>query len=297
MTTSQKDALWVASDNAAYSAYCQAVYDALVAIGLTQTSDTGQTSAAPVSVSFPGANTYNVNWIFRFNDSMQASAPIYFKIELGRGTGTANFLGKLTVGTGSNGTGTITNPVLNAAAAGATSWSPSATNPSRFDACYNAATGCCWLAFETNNNQIPGGFIISRSLDSGGTPSADGWMAIWQTSGSTTTFASLEVGTATIRAPVGVFPYPYLPTQGQTIMPNVYNNTMYIYAPQLQVGSTVKQFGGFYGSAKVMVPSSNLSITQFGVTRTYRQVAGYQQFGSNWDYGQRSGVGSVLIWE
>jgi hypothetical protein len=80
-----------------------------------QTADTGQVN--PATATFPGANNTSGGYLIgRFNDSKQSTAPIFFKFELARGASAAVVSIWLTIGKGSNGSGTITNQILAATA-------------------------------------------------------------------------------------------------------------------------------------------------------------------------------------
>jgi hypothetical protein len=76
-------------------------------MGLVQTGDTGQinwtTVLAPLAI-----NTSQGYEIWRFADTMQATTPVFFKIEYGSGGAVNNPSLWLTVGSGSNGTGSLT---------------------------------------------------------------------------------------------------------------------------------------------------------------------------------------------
>lgn len=80
----------------------------LAAVGLVQTGDTGQINWTTVLA--PGAiSTFMGYEIWRFNDSLQATAPVFIKIEYGSSTGVAANPGvRIQFGSGSNGTGGLT---------------------------------------------------------------------------------------------------------------------------------------------------------------------------------------------
>jgi len=76
--------------------------------GWVKTSDTGQATTASMSACTlaPQAKGYH---IFRMNDALQSTAPVFVKIEYGCGSfGTGFPAVWITIGTGSNGSGTIT---------------------------------------------------------------------------------------------------------------------------------------------------------------------------------------------
>lgn len=94
--------------DAGFRAWGQMVHDGFLAVGLVNTADTGQIDLRTVAT--PGTNgTFAGYEIWRFDDADQATEPIYFKFEYGRGGLASNPNYRITVGTGSNGSGTISN--------------------------------------------------------------------------------------------------------------------------------------------------------------------------------------------
>lgn len=94
------------STNASTRAWIQFIHDIFVAAGLIQTADTGQIPSIAALTTPAGASTSLGYEIWRFNDGLAA---VYFKIEYGSTSGSANNPGVwLTIGTGSNGAGAIT---------------------------------------------------------------------------------------------------------------------------------------------------------------------------------------------
>ncbi len=92
------------------------IADIMQSGGLTKTADTGQINL--VTANYPGSvNTYAGYEIRQFTDALQATAPIYFKIEYGRGNGANHYALQITFGTGTNGTGTITGQFVGGGAA------------------------------------------------------------------------------------------------------------------------------------------------------------------------------------
>lgn len=80
------------------------------ACGLVQTADTGQVNSA--TVTKPAAiNTFQGYDIWRFADALQATKPVFIKIEYGSAGATDRPSLAFTVGTGTNGAGTLTGQV------------------------------------------------------------------------------------------------------------------------------------------------------------------------------------------
>jgi hypothetical protein len=94
------------NSDAAYRAWGSALSAALQGCGLVMTADTGQVDW--LTVTRPSINTFNGYEIYRFDDAMQATAPIFIKVQYGTGSSTTHARILLIIGTGSNGSGTIT---------------------------------------------------------------------------------------------------------------------------------------------------------------------------------------------
>lgn len=95
--------------DAGFRAWSQKIHDGLAAVGLVQTSDTGQINLTTVTT--PAVNSTDAGYeIWRFSDAAQSTDPIFFKVSYGRGGAAARPRMSVQVGTGSNGSGTLTNP-------------------------------------------------------------------------------------------------------------------------------------------------------------------------------------------
>lgn len=93
--------------DAGFRAWGLAIRTAITDAGIVRTSDTGQIDFGSVSV--PSAGSYGGYDIFRFDDAAQATDPIYFKLEYGRGSSSGRHQLRLTPATGSDGSGGLTN--------------------------------------------------------------------------------------------------------------------------------------------------------------------------------------------
>lgn len=107
------------NSDANYRAFVQFISNAMEAGGIIKTADTGQIN--PVTATGAGGG-YEIR---RFSDDLQATAPVFIKIEY---LYAASMYARFTIGTGSNGAGAITGVLLNAEPA--TSNSPLASAPS-----------------------------------------------------------------------------------------------------------------------------------------------------------------------
>ena len=79
--------------------------------GWVQTGDTGQTASASIPAQ-GGTNSSGGYQIWRMNDALQGTYPVFIKFEWGSGYTSAYPAMWITIGTGSNGSGTITGIVL-----------------------------------------------------------------------------------------------------------------------------------------------------------------------------------------
>lgn len=83
----------------------------IAAVGLVKTSDTGQIDWT--TTLKPSAGTQKVGYeIWRFNDALQATKPVFIRIDYGSSSAGISFPGLwVTVGTSTNGAGTLTGQV------------------------------------------------------------------------------------------------------------------------------------------------------------------------------------------
>lgn len=144
---------------------------AIQAVGLVKTGDTGQINWSTVTVG-TGIRGYE---IFRFNDSLQATTPVFIKIEYGHPTSTTSYvLFRTTVGKGTDGAGNITG-VLHTALANANG-SQDSTNDfvsyvsSGDGSMLNISLFPTWNA--TYSPMLK--FSLERSRDAGGNPTTTG---------------------------------------------------------------------------------------------------------------------------
>lgn len=106
MTTSSPAIMW-GTTTAAFRTAGAAVSTALAAVGLVKTADTGQIDWT--TVNWPGSLNTDAGYeIWRFNDSLQATVPVYLKMTWGEGSSSGFNRLTVAVGTGTNGAGTLT---------------------------------------------------------------------------------------------------------------------------------------------------------------------------------------------
>ena len=166
--------------NDALRIWGRAVSDGFVAVGMVKTSDTGQidwdTAIAPNS-----ANRVVGYEMFRFNDALQDSAPIFLKIEYGDGSYAGNPAFWITICRRTDGAGGAVDILApRRRSDSATSLNQSgATVPTSIEPIYISSDGSslCFSArigATMNLSFRSPAFVIDRSRDATGNPTAAG---------------------------------------------------------------------------------------------------------------------------
>lgn len=148
------------------SAFYTAIYDALNAVGLVQTADTGQLN--PASTTWPGTvNTEAGYYIYRFNDAQQGTDPIFLKVSLRKGSNNGKMEVWVQVGQGSNGSGTLTGSTTDMVNTSAY-YNTSNTGTTTVQTYACAIDGVFWLVYGYNNpvyRCAQGFLVVERTRD------------------------------------------------------------------------------------------------------------------------------------
>lgn len=150
----------------------------LAAAGLVKTADTGQINWS--TVTRPSTNTAGGYEIWRFDDALQGTAPIIIKIEYGTGSNAAYPQIWATVGTGSNGAGTLTGTV-SARDAVVSNYASGASNYPSYLCVTSGHFGLAWKVGAMSSNSGAGLFAVVRTHDAAGEPTATGALVYWGT--------------------------------------------------------------------------------------------------------------------
>lgn len=156
----------------ALGAYIAAVLDAG---GFTRTTDSGQINWG--SVAFPGTNNSDAGYEIReMTDSLAGTAPIVVKLNYGRGNGTAAMRVGITIGVGSNGSGTITGQQM-------TETYFQLFDQANTDWCLSLAAGTnyfCLYGYRSTPNQARGWLLsLERTAAADRTPNSNGCLFFW----------------------------------------------------------------------------------------------------------------------
>lgn len=174
MTTSSGNFVFDNSTLANFKSWAQAISNAFSTFGWTQTTDTGQVNWGTIG-AVPSGFVYE---IWKASDTLAATLPIFVKVEYGASTTSVQL--RFTVGTSSNGTGTITGQTVSAAP-----WAAIGFNTNQgatlFPCFFSGTTGefRMWMwASTTAGVPIGALFVIERSKDSSGNNTADYFTAV-----------------------------------------------------------------------------------------------------------------------
>lgn len=147
----------------------------LAAVGLVQTSDTAQINWT--TVTRPGSATNAGFEIWRFNDSLQGTAPVFIRIDYGTHTATTAPRMQFTVGTGTNGSGTLTGTALTTARVVHGSITQVTDTARQSYMC--AVAGFFGFNWKVGAGLTEASFFICRTCDATGAPSVTGAMVSW----------------------------------------------------------------------------------------------------------------------
>lgn len=165
------------ADAATFRKFAVGIHAAFLAAGWVQTSDTGQGDVTTMTV--PTANTAAGYEVWRLNDALQSTAPVFVKIEYGRATNVP--IVWITVGQSTDGAGTIGNVLFARTQAGAPgSNSNNATEyPSYASGDGSSIAVVMWAgSWSTASSTSDFFFVVERSRDSSGNATGDGFLIV-----------------------------------------------------------------------------------------------------------------------
>lgn len=158
-----------------------------LAAGLVQTADTGQINW--VTVVRPGTNAEGGYEVYRMNDALQGTAPVFLRIGYGTGSGTTTPRIQVTLGTGSDGAGAITGTALTIIRSIHGNVAQITDTARQSYLC--VTEGFIGLNWKVASGVTEGLFIFCRTCASNGSPSVTGGMVVWG-NGSATALAATQ---------------------------------------------------------------------------------------------------------
>ena len=178
--TNNAGVLWDATSDANFRSMIQFIHNAFTGTNSSwvQTSDTGQIN--PSTVTAPAQNAYAGFTMYKINDALATACPIFVRLDWGANNAVTKGVGiKATIGTGSDGAGTITGASVvtigtTGTAVATTAFTGAAaisgTGASLWDSYASLSAGRAGFLMWRNhsNATAPAIFVIERSIDSTG---------------------------------------------------------------------------------------------------------------------------------
>lgn len=167
MATLRANHVAISDTLAHFKDWAKSISDAFAAFGWVKAGDSGQVDWATI-VSPPGAGLY-VYEIWHANDSWQATMPLFVKVEYGNTATPATPAIAITIGTGSDGSGNLTNAITRQLQ------SLTASSSTAWDCLYSGDAGRIVFVLWRNINSCNGPYLccIERSKDGSGNDSGD----------------------------------------------------------------------------------------------------------------------------
>lgn len=256
------------TSDAEFRAWGKGISDALTAIGIPKTADTGQVDWT--AVTKPAAiNTAQGYEIRRFDDALQATAPIFFKLEFGSGSATTNPAIWLTIGTATDGAGTLTGllvarrQLLVVAAAGALTTRICGDTNRVILAGNSDATGATtsfWFGIERTHDAAGAdtdeGLLYFSSFNAVTNIRVGAYLFGTGVIGEETTFGALlpSVGAGANGSAVAL--YPIFVSKG--VYFNPFLNVLIAFASNVSTG--VQLSFTYYGATRAFLPVENVAI-------------------------------------
>lgn len=242
MATYTADIVPTNATDAQFRAWVQWYITAITSVGMVQTADTGQINTSTV-VKPAAINTVSGYAVFRFDDALQATAPIFIKVEFGSGghIDVPNLY--LTVGKSTDGAGTVGGVLLartRLGQVGATATASTTAYASYASGGSSRLTVVPAPSYNATAGPTPAWFIIERSRDSTGAatdaaiavihPGSAGTVSVGVLSSATAAGlpAAVAINYATGAQNVGVVP---------VIVPYTVNGTTLATDSSLSAGS------------------------------------------------------------
>ena len=273
----------------------------MLAVGLTQTADTGQINWTTVVRA--GTNADAGYEVWRFNDTQQASAPIFFKVYYGTGAATTTPRIRVEVGTGSGGAGAITGTAKSAITTCGGGAPASTVTAYQSYMCYvDGFFGFVFKADGVSAGLSIAGFMLCRSVDASGVATATGALALWSgtsiTGSAATQSLRFAATAATFTACAAVTQY-----SGICMVPGVPTNSLtgtdlQAYTCWMQTPRVQPLVGLMCMFKSELSTGSTTTVAMVGVTtRTYIQMACQAGCPAVFGSGLATAMGLCMLWE
>lgn len=262
--------------DAEFRAWGGGLSTALAAVGLVKTTDTGQINWATVTRPLT-VSTFQGYEVWRFNDALQSTAPLFLKIEYGAAAGSASRPAlRVALGKASDGAGTLSG-LFGASPYTISSGSIGVTPATS----YISSGGGSMLAialWPTSSATVPLNLILDRSRDAAG--AATGWAVVFIP--TNTTFGTYVYSTAGTAVQSGPYPNPQIVALPSTTVAGV--------APMYPLLCIDGQ-GHYWQSRAALLYNVNDAALAVPVT-----VAGWGTFLPTWTSLAGTGTNAAIAW-
>lgn len=252
------------TSDATFRAWCAAVDAALLAVGLVAAGDTGQMNLA--TAVRPGTiNTAAGYRMYRFADALQATKPVFIKVEFGTGGATTVAGAWATVANGTNGAGTLTGQVgarIQWLAVGSNQVAPHTLRTS-------GDTSRVAMAVMGGGQY---GFLlgVERSKADDGADNGDGIQMVWKNNAGVAGGGSVWVGTPGAATSTAGIPALVAPA---TATSAVYGSDTGVFPVTIGAGRLRNPGLNFLGAMVADLPAdSEVDVPMYGVARHYRSI-------------------------
>src|SRR5690625_1388546 len=183
MATSIQSSRWLSTTDELFREWGKAISDGIRSVGLVQTEDTGQIDWAAAE-AVTGANAVAGYEVWRFDDALQTTHPVYIRLEYGNGYHLSEPGMWITIGRATDGAGEVSGvlaPRRRWNGGGTSTSGGPGLNQSEMEPIHISSDGSslCVVPRIRGSNTIGsashvGALVIDRSRDSAGNPTAAG---------------------------------------------------------------------------------------------------------------------------
>lgn len=179
--------------DASFRLWGSGIAAAIQGVGFTKTGDTGQIDFA--TVARPSASNFAGYEMYAFSDTLQATLPVFIKVEYGVTGSTATPALRVSVGTATDGAGTLSGQLSGTLSLTGMATVSASLVQQVFAAGSSRRLTLVETDFATANKSL--GFGVERTVDSSGNATADGYI-VWALNAATANTAKVVPATGAI---------------------------------------------------------------------------------------------------
>ena len=278
---------------AGFRAWITNLSQALTACGLVRATDGGQLD--PAAIAYPTTTNQMCGYeIYRFNDTLQATKPIFLKVEYGSSNYAYAPQIRVTVGTGTTGAGVITGPQGTQTVF--VSGTPSSPNDAQTWVSHSAGGSfvLVWAARAISNDPKALKFVvIDRARDDTGAPLGEAVLYMCSITDRSIQQNILQTGSAPITSP-STLPQCLVPfgVSGSAVGTDVQLFRHVIMAPKVRHSLAVlSYYDNEIGAGQEIV------VSPFGTAHTYLTLGSLYGPPNFSNYAAQASAAAAVLWE